>query len=421
MTVALVLAAQPDAGLRGQLAALGVRRVDAAERAGPGLLTVAAAARAAGERVLICVGDDSVPEEILARLLGAGGTAAFTGPQSRDGSSARRRRAGRGHPRPGRARRCRRIARGAGARSRPSWARCSASSTRRGVGVRVLDAGPDGDGAVARLIADPVARDVACWAAGRQLAPAPLYGISLGLGLLAAVWFSEPTVRAQVLAIVVLLVAFAAGRSARPAGRRRTDRRRPSTGSARRPGCSPSSRSTRRWPSAPAWRPRAAAGTAGLNGIFGGSLQRLPRSRLGRRRAGRRVAAGRGRDAPAGARRLAEVCYEGLARASGSIFARPARRLLGQVITLPAGERVAVIAVTAVFFGPRLTFDVLLAWGVVAAGYVLAGAAGRRGQADPGRRRAGRLPRRRRRGAPAGRRGPGPAAAAAAAAGRVCW
>src|SRR6266702_6633525 len=86
MTVALVLAGRPDeadAGrqrqLRGQLAALGVRRVDAAEGTGPGLLTVAAAARAAGERVLICVGADTVPEPVLARLLGAGGTAAFTG------------------------------------------------------------------------------------------------------------------------------------------------------------------------------------------------------------------------------------------------------------------------------------------------------------------------------------------------------
>jgi hypothetical protein len=40
---------------------------------------------------------------------------------------------------------------------------------------------------------------------------------------------------------------------------------------------------------------------------------------------------------------------------------------------LPAGERLALIAVTAVFFGPRLTFLLLLAWGVLAAGYVLAG------------------------------------------------
>src|ERR1700729_2592135 len=94
MTVALVLATQPDAGLpdaklRGQLAALGVRRVDAAERAGSGLLTVAAAARAAGERVLICVGDDSLPEEVLARLLGAGGTTAFTGSHARQAHAGR--------------------------------------------------------------------------------------------------------------------------------------------------------------------------------------------------------------------------------------------------------------------------------------------------------------------------------------------
>ena len=84
MTVALVLAAQADAGLCGQLAALGVRRIDAADRGGPGLLTIAAAARAAGERVLICAGDDALPEEILARLLAAGHTAVFTGPPSWD-------------------------------------------------------------------------------------------------------------------------------------------------------------------------------------------------------------------------------------------------------------------------------------------------------------------------------------------------
>ena len=81
MTVALVLAVQPDAGLRGQLTALGVRRVDAAEQAGPGLLTVVAAARAAGERVLICVGDYTVPEEILTRLLDADASTVYTGLQ----------------------------------------------------------------------------------------------------------------------------------------------------------------------------------------------------------------------------------------------------------------------------------------------------------------------------------------------------
>src|ERR1700689_950956 len=83
MTVALVLAGGPDAGLYGQLAALGVRRVDAADRTGPGLLTLAAAARAAGERVLIYVGEDAVPEQVLVRLLDAGGTAGFTGAGAR--------------------------------------------------------------------------------------------------------------------------------------------------------------------------------------------------------------------------------------------------------------------------------------------------------------------------------------------------
>src|SRR3954454_4581521 len=85
MTVALVLAGRPDEAdavrqryLRGQLAALGVRRVDAAERTGPGLLTVAAAARAAGDRLLICAGAQTVPGPVLARLLGAGGTVAVT-------------------------------------------------------------------------------------------------------------------------------------------------------------------------------------------------------------------------------------------------------------------------------------------------------------------------------------------------------
>src|SRR6516162_10380700 len=93
MTVALVLAGEADAGLCGQLAALGVRRVDVASRhegtegAGPGLLTVAAAARTAGERVLICIGTDTVPEPVLARLLDAGGTAAFTGVTPRSAST----------------------------------------------------------------------------------------------------------------------------------------------------------------------------------------------------------------------------------------------------------------------------------------------------------------------------------------------
>jgi hypothetical protein len=368
MTVALVLAAQPDAGqpdakLRGQLAALGVRRVDAAERAGPGLLTVAAAARAAGERVLICVGGDSLPEEVLARLLGAGGTAAFTGTPAEaahrggalvvdpsdlaalaDAAEALARR-----------------------RAAPAELGVLLGELReRGVGVRVLDAGPDGDGAVARWVVDPVARNLARWAAGRQLAPAALLGISLGLALLAAAWFSEPATRTQVLAIVALLVSFTAARAA--VQLTVTEQPRAAVG----------------WLAAAAGMltefavyaalavSAGQASQAGLDGIFGGSLRT---TFVATWDGGGQVGVWRLAVAAMlllGARRLAEECYEGVARAAGKILPRPPRRLAGQVITLPAGERVVVIAVTAVCFGPRLTFLVLLAWGAVAAGYVLA-------------------------------------------------
>ena len=118
---------------------------------------------------------------------------------------------------------------------------------------------------------------------------------------------------------------------------------------------------------------QANAGTAGLSGIFGGSLASTTAAGWG---GADQIGVWRLAVAAMlllGARRLAELCYEGLARASGSIFPRPPRHLLGQIITLPAGERIVVIAVTVVFFGPRLTFGVLLAWGAVAAGYLLAG------------------------------------------------
>jgi hypothetical protein len=368
MTVALVLATQPDAGqpdarLRGQLAALGVRRVDAAERAGPGLLTVAAAARAAGERVLICVGDDSLPEEVLARLLGAGGTAAFTGSQAEPAHTG-----------------------GALVVDTPDLAALADAAealarrravpaelgvllgalSERGVGVRVLDAGPDGDGAVARWLVDPVARNLARRAAGRQLAPAALLGISLGLALLAAAWFSDPATRAQVLAIVALLVSFTAARAA--VQLTVTEPPRAAVG----------------WLAAAAGMlteftvyaalavSAGQASQAGLDGIFGGSLRH---TFVATWDGGGQVGVWRLAVAVMlllGARRLAEECYEGVARAAGKILPRPPRRLAGQVISLPAGERVAVIAVTAVCFGPRLTFLVLLAWGAVAVSYIVA-------------------------------------------------
>ena len=395
MTVALVLAVQPDAGLRGQLTALGVRRVDAAEQAGPGLLTVVAAARAAGERVLICVGDDTVPEEILTRLLDAGASTVYTGLPTTGthgggalvvdipdldalagaAQSLAARRPDPARPTP---------AEPAPAQPAPTTlapgelapgelGTLLSELARRGTSVRVLDAGPEGDGAVAQLIADPVARPVARWAARRELAPAPLYGISLGFGLLAAAWFAGPSVRQQGLGIAALFLSFLVGRAAFQLAA--TEGTRPAVdwlGVAAGMLTEFAVYAALAIGSGLAAQDNPAT-AAGLNGIFGDSLQHTLAASWGG--AGQ---AGVWRLAVAAmvllaARRLAEVGYEALARASGKSLPRPARHLFGQVITLPTGERIVVIAVSAVLFGPRLTFLILLAWGAVAAGYVLAG------------------------------------------------
>jgi hypothetical protein len=84
-----------------------------------------------------------------------------------------------------------------------------------------------------------------------------------------------------------------------------------------------------------------------------------------------------------GVRKLATLGYEYTARTPGSLFPRSVLRLGEETVTLPAGERLALIVVTSVFFGPRLTFLLLLAWGVLAAGYVLAGQIARSLAADP--------------------------------------
>jgi|tagenome__1003787_1003787.scaffolds.fasta_scaffold20988002_4 hypothetical protein len=431
MTVALVLAGRPDEAdavrqryLRGQLAALGVHRVDAAERTGPGLLTVAAAARAAGERILICAGADTVPEPVLARLLGAGGTAAFTGvtarslpePQPVPGlASGMPASFGRTDPGPaGRA-----LAGGAlvvdiadldalavaaealaatdagsGIGSAAGAAAVGALTgelTRRGIAVRILDAGPDSEGAVAQLAADPAARDMAAWAAMRQLTPAALYGISLGLGLIAAVWFAELAVRSKLLAVAALAGSFLFARAGSLAAATSPEGRiRAVTGwlgtacglltelgvyaaLAVSAGLSPGV--------------TARAGVAGLDGTFGGALRD---TFVGGWGGAGTTGVWRLAIAAAlllGVRKLAGLAYQHTwhyaGRTSGRLFPRSVLRIGEESATLPAGERLVLIAVTSVFFGPRLTFVLLLAWGMLAAGYLLAGQLARSLAADP--------------------------------------
>jgi len=404
MTVALVLAGnlgEDDAGqqqqmLCGQLAALGVRRVDAAERTGPGLLTVAAAARGAGDRVLICAGAQTVPGPVLARLLGAGGTAAVT---RLTAGTARSSSPGSWPAQPSGALIVDLPDLDALARSAETLAATQAGPDpgtavgalidelgRRGVTVRILDAGPDSEGAVTQLLADPAARDMARWAAWRRLTPAALYGISLGLGLVAAVWFAELDVRAKLLAIPALAGSFLFARTGSLVAATSRDGRVSPLVSWLATACGLLTE--------PALYAALAVSSRlgqsdGLDGTFGGALRNTFVATWGG--AGE---AGVWRLAIAallllGVRKLAELGYEYTAGAPGDLFPRSVLRTVEQAVTFPAGERYAVIALTSVFFGPRLTFLILLGWGVVGAGYLLAGQIARSARAAGAARSGG--------------------------------
>ncbi|MBV9382030.1 MAG: hypothetical protein JOY82_00680 [Streptosporangiaceae bacterium] len=375
MTVALVLATAADRGrltaLGGQLAALGVRRVDAAERSGHGMLTVAAAARSAGERVLICNG--TLPGDALTRLLRYGGTAALPaaygsgGVPEHDGalivrSADLEELAGAAEELAGAAEELagtRRAADPVGA--------LFGELARRGVRVRVLDGTGGGDGPVAELIADPAASDIARWAAERELTPVALYGISLGLGVIAATWFTELALRATVAAFVMLFASFVAGRAGRlmEAGRRHTA---PAADWLRVACALLTEIAVYAAIAASTTAAPGAAAQAGLAGLFGRYLQGTSVATLG--------GAGQGgvwRLALAamimlGLRQMTGLCAAGgTARAPWSVAGRQAL----MVITLPDGERLLLAGAGVILAGPRLVFLLLLGWGALALGYVV--------------------------------------------------
>jgi len=366
MTVALVLAAEADAGMCGQLTALGVRRVDLAgpEADGTGLLTVAAAARVAGERVMICIGDGPLPGAVLARLLETTGTSMFSG--TRAGAlvvdpadlgaladAAETIATSRQSPDP--------------------LGAIIGELARGGVSTRVLDAGPDGTGACAQLLIDPLARYAARWALARDLMPTASCGISLGFGLIAVTWFTSVAPAAKLGAVLALAASLVAGRAGSLVA------------------------ASGRWPgTAIDWLASASAllvelgvyaalalsaanlsganlsganssggggsGTGGLIGVhtsWGGPGQlgiwRLALAAMGM----------------LAVRRLAGLCHD-RAVAGRRAPRSTGRRRFEQAVTLPTGERYLVLAVASICFGPRVTLLVLLCWGAVASAYLLA-------------------------------------------------
>ncbi len=376
MTVALVLTAEPAAGLSGQLTSLGVRRVDATEDAGSGggLLTIAAAARSTSEPMLICDGELSVPRQALARLLDTEGTAGYA--EARDDC-----RAILVDPADLRA-----LAEAAEYLARQPGVPDQITAlmgelAQRGVDVQLVEARPDGDadrdedGLVGELCVDPIARDVARWAADRALAPAALLGISLGLGLASAVWFSEPIVSAKAMGAVTLVAAYVCNRSGRFLALA------PGPVLAAIGSFGTGSRSGARtgviqpagdWLSAAAWAITECAVYAGLAasaglddvstpGVIGGGpggVWHLAVLAL----------------AVTAIRRMAGLCYERATERSGGRIRLPrsaARRRLERALTLPAGERILVLIVAGGIWGPRIAFLALIVGGVLATGYVV--------------------------------------------------
>lgn len=358
MTVALVLADQGEAGqvseVGGQLAALGVRRVDAADRSGQGLLTVASAARSVVEQLLICGGE--IPGDDLARLLAAGSSAVLTvdgcsalivDPAHLDVLAGAAEDLANGEP------------------SADPVGALGAEIAKRGVPIRVLVEDTGGGSP----LADPTAVDLARWSAERELTPIALYGVSLTLGMLAAVWFSEPALRATAFAILALSASFIVGRAGFLVGvLSRAGGADPDPHPAPAAGWLRSATSVMTEFAVYAGLAASASGGTGLDGLFGGLLRPTLAGRLG----------GAGE---LGVWRLAVAAMAMLAIRLMTDACRHAGRELpvpsgawsraARLLELPTAARTVLICAATLFAGARFTFLLLLAWGAIALGYVI--------------------------------------------------
>jgi hypothetical protein len=367
MTVALVLAGERRAGQglsyegagvsqaeTEQLAALGVGRVDAAEHGSQAMVTIAAAARAAGDRVLICAG--MPPGDELARLIHTGGTAAIA--MKGEGEAGGPRAALLVHPDDlgELADAADELAGGYPHAADPVGALLG-ELARRGVTVRVIDG--------AELVTDPVAADIAMWASQRELTPIALYGIALSFGLLSAVWFSELALRAKAFAVILLFASFVTARAGHMLDltiRAQGGYRSPAAAWARLAGAIIAEFGLYAGISASVTIAPVKGGGEVGGGIFGASLAPI---------------ATVGGPGAAGVWRLAVtamlfLAVRQMADRCATIAGVPQNRSkAARLISLPAGERLTILCAGVIFVGARFAFIVLLAWGALAFGYTL--------------------------------------------------
>jgi hypothetical protein len=82
-------------------------------------------------------------------------------------------------------------------------------------GMRMTPEELAADQRAARPVTDPVARDVARWASSLRVRPVAMSSFSVGFGVIAAVWLTRISFRAEAAGCAALLAAFIAGRAGR--------------------------------------------------------------------------------------------------------------------------------------------------------------------------------------------------------------
>ena len=186
------------------------------------------------------------------------------------------------------------------------------------------------------------------WAVERYLTPASVSGISLALGLCAAVWFSAGTSQDSVSGALALCASYLALRAARrlagPAGT-----------------------------TAAGAMTRTSSASAALAELCGTASELAVYAGLA---VGGYEAHSPGTWQLAVAATIVLAVRRTLAACSRPLLSNahhPVVRALGELLACPPGGRVALIAVAAPVWGARVTLLALLDWGIVATCYALAG------------------------------------------------
>lgn len=203
---------------------------------------------------------------------------------------------------------------------------------------------PGETGLVGGLLVAPVARWIARWTVGRGQSPAAFSLVALALTVCAAAWYAAGSQSSLVTGSVLLAIALPVRQTA----------------------VSLPPPLTIRWLDAVTGAAGEYALYAGLAAAWAG---RQPHQSSHQAWMFAVVAV-----IVLAVRQMVDACYASVAGTRPGSTPVPYRlmRLTGQSVALPAGERIAVIAVATPIWGPRAALAVIIGWSVVALGYCLA-------------------------------------------------